>query len=84
MPITKTTPALIQKTPGVCGGDACIRNTRIAVWMMVELKKQNASEQRILNAFPDLTREDLEAAWNYYRNHSAEIESALHEQDSEN
>ncbi len=25
----------IQKTPGVCGGDACIRETRIPVWVLV-------------------------------------------------
>ncbi len=26
---------IIQKTPNVCGGDACIRNTRIRVWLIV-------------------------------------------------
>ncbi len=35
---------LIQKTPGVCGGDACIRNTRIMVWLLVSLKRQGASD----------------------------------------
>ena len=25
----------IQKTPGLCGGDACIRQTRIPVWVLV-------------------------------------------------
>lgn len=25
----------IKKTPGVCGGDACIGNTRIPVWSLV-------------------------------------------------
>ena len=38
---TTATPVAswIQKTPGVIGGDACIRNTRIAVWMLVEAKR---------------------------------------------
>jgi len=25
----------IEKTPGLCGGDACIRQTRIPVWVLV-------------------------------------------------
>src|SRR6516164_3303067 len=25
----------VQKTPDVCGGDACIRRTRIPVWLLV-------------------------------------------------
>ena len=83
MPTTKTTTDVIQKTPGVCGGDACIRTTRIAVWMLVELKNQNASEQRILSAFPDLSHDDLEAAWEYYQSHAEEIDSAIAQQDSD-
>lgn len=31
-----TKEALIQKTPGVMGGEACIPRTRIAVWNIVE------------------------------------------------
>ncbi|MBY0527748.1 MAG: DUF433 domain-containing protein [Gemmataceae bacterium] len=27
-----TKESWVQKTPNVCGGDACIRNTRITVW----------------------------------------------------
>lgn len=34
--ITKT----IQKTLGVCGGHARIRNTRISVWTLISLAKQ--------------------------------------------
>ena len=30
----KTTAAPIRPTPGVCGGEACIGMTRIAVWML--------------------------------------------------
>ena len=31
--------ALIRKTPMVCGGDACIRNSRIMVWLLVAFKR---------------------------------------------
>ena len=30
--------ARITKTAGVCGGDACIENTRIPVWLLVSLR----------------------------------------------
>src|SRR5437016_4574501 len=30
----KATASWVQKTPGVCGGRACIRNTRITVWRL--------------------------------------------------
>ena len=34
----------IQKTPGVCGGDACIRQTRIPVWVLVNARRLCISE----------------------------------------
>ena len=30
---------IIQKTPGVSGGYACVRNTRIPVWTLVSLRQ---------------------------------------------
>jgi hypothetical protein len=32
----------VQKTPGVCGGRACIRNTRITVWGLVNFRDNEA------------------------------------------
>ena len=69
--------ALIQKTPSVCGGDACIRNIRIMVWLLVALKKDGASEAKLLAAYPTLSTEDLQAAWEYYRLHPEEIDEAI-------
>ncbi|MCU0542788.1 MAG: DUF433 domain-containing protein [Oscillatoriaceae cyanobacterium Prado104] len=34
----------IQKTPGVMGGEACIRQTRIPVWLLVSYRRQGASD----------------------------------------
>jgi uncharacterized protein (DUF433 family) len=48
--------ALVRKTPAVCGGDACIRGTRIMVWLLVDLKQQGASDQEILEVVPLLLR----------------------------
>ena len=76
-----TTPASwIEKSPGVIGGDACIRNTRIAVWMLVEAKKAGVPDKKQLERFlPPLTQADLDAAWEYYAQHRAEIEQAIRE-----
>src|SRR6476661_5621223 len=55
----------IKKTPGVCGGDACIGNTRIPVWSLVCDRRLGASDGIILESFPDLTAADLVNAWAY-------------------
>jgi hypothetical protein len=36
----KLSARAIQSTPGVCGGNARIRNTRIPVWTLVSLHQQ--------------------------------------------
>jgi uncharacterized protein (DUF433 family) len=64
----------IQKTPGVSGGHACIRNTRIPVWTLVSLRQQGATEQEILRNYPGITIDDLTAVWGYYYNHQSEID----------
>ena len=49
----------IEKTPGVMGGDACIRKTRIPVWLLVSLREQGATEAYLLEDYPGLTATDL-------------------------
>src|SRR5687768_4497871 len=67
----------IRKTPGVVGGDARVRDTRIPVWTLVELRKQGRTDEQLVEDFPGLTRDDLHAAWDYYRRHAAEIDEAI-------
>src|SRR6266436_4871441 len=67
----------IQKTPNVCGGKACIRQTRIAVWMLVLDLKLGMTDAEILDSLPALTPADLDAAWEYYRTNPVEIEQAI-------
>ena len=71
----------IEKTPGVCGGDARIRNTRIPVWLLVGYRKDGVSESRLLEMYPTLNLNDLSAAWWYYAEHHDEIEQAIREQE---
>ncbi len=67
----------IKKTPDVCGGNACIRNTRITVWGLVLSRMLGATDASILENIVGLTPEDLEAAGEYYRQNPAEIDEAI-------
>jgi type III restriction enzyme len=77
MPEMETARSWIQKTPGVCGGDACIRNTRITVHGLVEWRQLGLSDAQILESIEGLTPADLEAAWAYYAQHRDEIEQVI-------
>jgi len=59
------TKSWIQTSPGVCGGEPCIRTTRHTVAGLVEWKKQGVTDARILEHHPELTLVDLAAAWDY-------------------
>ncbi|MBE9143505.1 DUF433 domain-containing protein [Planktothrix mougeotii] len=73
----------ITKTPGVMGGDACIANTRLPVWLFVSLRRQGATDAEILQLYPHLTAADLLNVWVYAEAYSEEIEQALKEQEEE-
>lgn len=72
----------IDKTPGVCGGDACIRQTRIPVWALVQLRQLGTDEVDLLHIYPTLTADDLVNAWSYYQSHTAEIEQQIADNES--
>ncbi len=67
----------VTKTPGVVGGEACIRGTRIMVWLLVYFRRRGQTDSALLNAYPGLTTPDLDAAWDYYRRQPVEIEQAI-------
>jgi len=70
----------IRKTPGVLGGDARIRDRRIAVWMLVQARRLGFTEPQILADYaPLLTQADLDAAWRYYQANPEEIDQAIHD-----
>jgi uncharacterized protein (DUF433 family) len=71
------TADLIRKTPGVCGGEACVRTSRITVWMLVNARRLGIPEQQLLADYPSLTADDLHAAWDYYVVHPQEIDGAI-------
>ncbi len=69
--------SMIKKTPGVSGGYACIRNTRITVWALISLANQGAADEELLMDFPGLTTFDLWVAQAYYQLNQAEIDELI-------
>lgn len=51
--------------PEILGGKPIIRGTRITVEFVLELLGSGLSEEEILQDYPQLTREDLQARLNY-------------------
>jgi uncharacterized protein (DUF433 family) len=76
--VLRTEHSWIQKAPNVCGGDACIRNTRIPVWSLVAVRQLGVSEEDLRRHFvTPLTVADVEAALAYYEQHPEEIEQEI-------
>lgn len=73
----------IEKTEGVCGGAACIRQTRIPVWILENARRQGVSEAGLLLDYPTLTAQDLANAWSYVRSHREEIEREIAENEED-
>jgi uncharacterized protein (DUF433 family) len=67
----------INKTPKVVGGNARIRNTRIPVWILFQSRQMGATDLEILEAYPELTQNDLTNAWFYVETFRSEIEQAI-------
>ncbi|MFM5887715.1 MAG: DUF433 domain-containing protein [Dolichospermum sp.] len=51
----------ITQIPGQCGGSPCIRGMRIRVSDILEMLAENVTVSEILEDFPDLEPEDIQA-----------------------
>lgn len=78
-----TKKSWVQKTAGVCGGRACIRNTRITVWGLVNSRQLGVTDEQILENIVGLTPEDLQAAWDYHAGHRAEIDADIRDNEAD-
>lgn len=74
----------IRKTPGICNGAACIGRTQIPVWQLISLHSQGCSDQNLLSDYPQLSRDDLKAAFAYYAQNTEEIDDAIVSENLEN
>ncbi len=73
------TASWISKKPDRCGGDACVRDTRITVWGLAAYRRLGMSDPEILGAIQGLIPADLEAAWEYAAANAEEIDRAIRE-----
>ena len=55
----------ISVDPKVCSGKPCIRGTRIMVTNILGMIAGGYTIERVLEAYPELTREDVTEALNY-------------------
>jgi uncharacterized protein (DUF433 family) len=77
-----TTASWISKRPDRCGGDACVRDTRITVWGIAAYWRLGMSDARILEAIVGLTPADLEAAREYVAANPDEIDQDIRENEA--
>jgi uncharacterized protein (DUF433 family) len=73
----KTVASWITRRPHPDGVEACIRDTNINVWGLVEWRRLGRSDEEIAASIQGLTPEDLTAAWDYYDHHPEEIEKLI-------
>jgi uncharacterized protein (DUF433 family) len=64
---------MITKTPGVCGGVACIDGTRIPVWVLVQAIDAGASAVEVWQDYPRLSTYQWAAAIDYAKGNADEI-----------
>jgi uncharacterized protein (DUF433 family) len=72
----------IERTPGVCGGDACIAGTRIPVWVLEGFRRLGWTEAKILANYPTLRAANLVDAWAYVDTHRQEIDEAIRQNEA--
>ena len=73
----------IKKTADVSGGAACVGDTRVPAWILVQLKKLGRTEEELMADFPSLRPGDLDLVWGYYRDHTGEIDAAIAAQEQD-
>jgi uncharacterized protein (DUF433 family) len=72
----------ITKTPGICGGRACIAGHRVRVLdVVVWHEKRGYSPDEIVDMFPGITLADVYAALCYYFDNRQEIDDEFKSSD---
>jgi len=72
-----TTTTRITRRLHPDGFEACVRDTNINVWGLVEWRRLGRSDAEIIESIPGLTAADLAAAWDYYAEHPSEIDAFI-------
>jgi len=79
--MSETITQRITKTPGVCGGRACIAGHRIRVMDIVAWhEEEGKTPAEIVEMFPSITLSDVHSALAYYYDHADEIQQDFRDQ----
>ena len=78
-----TTYTHIVRIPGVVGGEPVIEGTRVPVRCIVIAFRLYGSLERVLEAYPRVSREAAEEALSYYEANRAEIDRYIQENEDE-
>ena len=65
-------PERITVDPDVMMGKPCVRDTRIPVYLLLQKMAASESAEALLEAYPQLSRADLQAVWEYAARSAAE------------
>lgn len=74
MVIRRAVAARIVRNPRVLGGEPIVRGTRIPVRCIVLAWREYEGLEGVLDAYPQLTRDDVHDALVFYEAHKAEID----------
>jgi uncharacterized protein (DUF433 family) len=55
----------ISVDAGICGGQPCVRGTRIYIAIILDGLAEGLSPEEVINHYPSLTLEDIQAALAY-------------------
>ena len=55
----------ISADPKICGGHACIKGTRVPVYVILDFLAAGNTVEEILAEYPQVTRDDVLAAMEY-------------------
>lgn len=73
---------MIKKTPGVCGGSACVGDHRITVYQIIRHGQLYKKIEYIIDdmgPYPQLTMEEILEALSYYLHNTEEIDQEIRE-----
>ena len=55
----------LASDPSVCGGELCVRGTRVPITVVLDSLAEGASREEILRSYPSLQPQHLDAALAY-------------------
>ena len=69
----------ISIDPKICHGQACIKGTRIPVHQIVGMLANGDTIESLLNAYPQITREDILACMEYAKVEASSLKKIMDE-----